>query len=355
VNDNYRRSLSGLGLSVRPRSGLGLADSGLLSPKPSGFLPFNGLGTSLNLENAILPSLSQPHWKAVRQRFEVFHRNLALPPRQVQDGRTKIAGIVSYLNRVYYKIHSETKNSFPVGSRAKNTAIRPPRDADIYFLLPVEVYCRIKDHKGNKQSALLQEIKRYLAISYPNTEISGDGQVVVVNFDSYRVEVIPAFELATLGRYLICDTHNGGSYKKTAPLEELKMIEMADLANAGNLRPLIRMLKAWQAECSVPIKPFHLELIAIEFMAQSPWRLKDWFYFDWITRDFFEFLYHRANQRVFLPGTFEPIPLGDDWQSRAASAYHHAAQACSFEYHNLINEAGEKWQKIFGSEIPRFL
>jgi hypothetical protein len=88
------------------------------------------------------------------------------------------------------------------------------------------------------------------------------------------------------------------------------------------------MLKAWQAWCSVDIKSFHLELLATEFLAASRWRLKDWFWFDWITRDFFAFLYHRANGTILVPGTHEVMALGDAWQSRALSAYHRAFKAC---------------------------
>lgn len=115
------------------------------------------------------------------------------------------------------------------------------------------------------------------------------------------------------------------------------------------------MLKAWQVWCSVPIKSFHLELVASEFIAQSPWRLNDWFYFDWITRDFFAYLYNRANGFVVVPGTFEGIALGDAWQSRAESAYHRAVKACAHEYNNHVADAGDEWQRIFGTYIPRVL
>lgn len=292
-------------------------------------------------------------WIAVRQRFEKFHDNLALTPLQQLDGYTKRANVVSCLNRAYYSTNAETDNSFFIGSWGKSTAIRPPRDVDVYFVLPVTVYHRFQSYVWNHQSALLQEIKDTLAISFPNTNMSGDGQVVVVNFTTYSVEVVPAFSLTTAGRYWICDTHNGGSYKETAPWDEVQHIETIDNANAHNLRPLIRMLKAWQAWCSVPIKSFQLELLAAEFIAQSPWRLKDWFYFDWIIRDFFAFLYHRANSFIFVPGTFEPIYLGNAWQSRTESAYHRAVKACAYEYDNQVIDAGEEWQKIFGTDIPR--
>lgn len=298
-----------------------------------------------------LQSPPAPKWIAVRQRFEQFHRNLALTALQQRDAYTKRAGVVGCLNRHYYGTSSVTDNSFVIGSWGKGTAIRPPRDIDLYFLLPVNAHHRFQVYFGNRQSALLQEVKDALAETYPDTDMRGDGQVVVVKFDSFDVEVAPAF-LLTSGRYWICNTHDGGSYKETDPWAEVRQLETADQANNRNLRPLIRMLKAWQDYCSVDIKSFQLELVAIDFLAQSPWRYRDFFWFDWITRDFFAYLYRRANTFVFVPGTLEPIFLGDEWQSRTESAYWRAEKACRNEEHNLVAVAGEEWQKIFGNQIP---
>jgi Second Messenger Oligonucleotide or Dinucleotide Synthetase domain len=298
-------------------------------------------------------SYRPPQWIAVRRRFTQFHQNLLLTPAQRTDGITKRAGVVSCLHSAYYGSNSQTDNSFVVGSWGKETAIRPPRDVDVYFLLPPAVYNRLQGYIWNRQSALLQEIRDRLIATYPATDMSGDGQIVVVNFGSYCVEVVPAFMLTTPGRYWICNTHDGGSYKETAPWAEVNQLDAADTTNGRNLRPLIRMLKAWQARCSVPIKSFYLELLATEFIGQSPWRLKDFFYFDWITRDFFEFLHRRANGHILVPGTYEVIALGDAWQSRALSAHQRAVKACGYERDNLVDAAGDEWQKIFGLDVPR--
>jgi hypothetical protein len=291
-------------------------------------------------------------WVAVRQRFAQFHRSLTLTPLQQQDGLTKRAGVVSCLNRAYYGTSSQTEHSFFVGSWGKNTTVRPPRDVDIYFLLPSSIYHRFQGHSWNRQSALLQEVKGKLQVPYPTTEMKGDGPVVVVSFGSYSVEVVPAFELTTPGRYWICSSRNGGSYKEAAPWAEIHQLDAADKQNAGNLRPLIRMLKMWQSWWDVPIKSFHLELLASAFIAQSPWRMKDWFYFDWLLRDFFVFLYGHANGYEFVPGTFELLKLGDAWQTKALSAYRRAVKACEHERYNRIEDAGDEWQKIFGPEVP---
>lgn len=296
------------------------------------------------------PTLSK--WIAVRPRFDQFHRNLALTDIQRQDALTKRAGVVSCLNRHYFGSSSATDNSFMIGSWGKNTAIRPPRDVDLYFLLPPAMYHRFQGYLWNQQSALLQEVKDVLANTYPDTDMRGDGQVVVVRFGSYAVEVIPAFLLQN-GRYWICDTHSGGAYKETDPWAEVQRIEAVDQTNNRNLRPLIRMLKAWQDCCSVPIKSVQLELLAADFLGQSPWRLQDFFWFDWIIRDFFAYLYYRANSFVVVPGTYELLILGDKWRSRSETAYYRAAKACDYEEGNSVLAAGEEWQKIFGYQIPR--
>jgi Second Messenger Oligonucleotide or Dinucleotide Synthetase domain len=299
-----------------------------------------------------LPYSGPLKWVAVRQRFEQFHGNLFLTPRQYLDGTTKRDGVVGCLNRYYYGAASDTEHSFLIGSWGKDTAVRPPRDVDLYFLIPPAVHSRFQGYVWNRQSALLQEVKAILAGTYPDTDMSGDGQVVLVRFESYSVEVVPAF-LLTNGRYWICNTKDGGSYKETNPWAEIGYIEAVDQANNRNLRPLIRMLKAWQAWCSVPVKSFQLELLAADFVGKSPWRLYDFFWFDWITRDFFAYLYYRANSFVAVPGTLETIYLGNDWQSRAESAYYRAVKACDYEERNQVDAAGEEWQKIFGPQIPR--
>ena len=174
----------------------------------------------------------------------------------------------------------------------------------------------------------------------------------MVKFLTYNVEVAPAFQLNT-GKYWICNTNNGGSYTTTDPQEELRRIDAVDAACNNNLRPLIRMLKVWQAYCSVPIKSFQLELVAAEFLQQSPWREKTFFYFDWIMRDFFAYLHGKANGFVFAPGTYEVVCLGEAWLSRTLTAYQRASKACDYEYRNQVEAAGDEWQKIFGGFVAR--
>ena len=186
--------------------------------------------------------------------------------------------------------------------------------------------------------------------TYPNTDLRGDGQVVVVGFYRMSVEVVPAFALHNSQRYVICDTHDGGRYKAADPKAECDHVVLVNSRCNNNLRPLIMMLKAWQSQCNVPIKSFGIELVAANFLQQSPWRHEDYFYYDWITRDFFAYLYRNANHSVLVPGTLEPLQLGDMWLSRTETAFNRAVKACDYERNDYIHLAGEEWQKIFGTQ-----
>lgn len=301
-------------------------------------------------------ALSSSQWRYVTARFSAFLSNIALTPNQLDDGKRKQRGVISCLNWAYYGHGSETENAFLIGSWGKNTQVRPPRDVDLYFLLPPEVYYRFENHQHGKQSALLQEVKAKLLVSYPRSNIKGDGPVVLADFvDTFSVEVVPAFALQEPNAYWVCNTRDGGSYQRTRPRDELVAVDDADRRFANNARPLIKMLKVWQKKCNVPIKSFHLELLAIQFLEQSPWRENSVFYYDWICRDFFSWLCRRANTYLLAPGIDEVLLLGDRWLTMAQTAARRASLACEYEYLNSMIDAGNTWQMIFGDDIPRAL
>jgi hypothetical protein len=291
-------------------------------------------------------------WKGVTARFEKFEQNLKLTADQAEDGTTKYQGVCTCLNSHYFGGPSDTANALIVGSWGKATRVRPPRDVDLMFVLPSEVYHRFEKYTGNKQSALLQEVKGVLQAKYSSTDMRGDGQVVVVRFNTINVEVVPAFLLES-GQYWICNTNDGGSYKTADPIAEANQIGTADQANNYNVRRLVRMLKAWQRECNVPLKSFHIELLVTEYVQQSPWRLYGFFWYDWLVRDFFKFLQAKEFAYLVVPGTFEVMNIGNDWKSRCDTAYGRAVEACDNERDDYVNLAGIEWKKIFGDQIPQ--
>lgn len=288
----------------------------------------------------------------VGTRFNTLLENLKLKDNQCEDGMTKHGNVRRTLNLHYYNLDSRSANSMLVGSWGKNTEIRPPRDIDVLFVLPNEVYWRFEKATGNKQSQILQEVKGVLLRAYPNTDVRGDGPVVLVPFGTYAIELVPAFN-QTDGRYKICITKNGGSYKTFDPVAEIAHVTASNDATGGNTRDLVRMLKRWQEYCNVPLKSFVLELLAVEFLQNWEHRGKSTTWYDYMSRDFFKVLSAKtAWSYVVVPGTGEILFFGDAWKTKAESARDRAVKACEFEASNQPCAAGTEWQKIYGDFIP---
>lgn len=288
----------------------------------------------------------------VGQRFETLLANLTLTTEQRNGGIGNHTGVRACLNSHYYGVSNGYANSMLVGSWAKSTEVRPPRDIDVLFVLPDSVYWRFQNRQGNKQSQLLQEVKAVLGTKYARTDIRGDGPVVLIPFSTYSIELVPSFKTVA-GNYSIPITANGGSYKSFDPEAEIKKVRDSDTSTNGNTRALVRMAKRWQEYCSVPIKSFWLELIAIDFLAWWQYRDKSSTYYDWMVRDFFGHLVGKANSYLSVPGTGEIMWIGDAWKSRAESAQGRASKACQYEADNMPYSAGDEWQKIFGDFIPK--
>jgi len=360
--DSFRRALEAGGM-IPKNTLLNSATGFYSSPALNGLTPrtlldpggSQNIPTHFGLRSALaipVPAHAPPQqWIYVVRRFSQFLANISLTEAQFADGNTKQAGIRNCLNNHYYGVPSDTANSYLIGSWGKQARVRPPRDIDILFLLPSAVYWRYQERAGNIQSQLLQEIKGVLDQKYTRTDISGDRHVVVVPFASMPVEVAVGF-ICTDGSILVCDSKDGGRYITSTAAAELQALSNSDTAYAGKTRALFRMLKTWQTEKFVPLKSFLLERVVVEFMATWTNNDKDIFFYDWMVRDFFAYLYYSANGHVVMPGTNEILALGSDWQNKAWLAWQHANTACQYEQANNNFLAGQAWQKIFGSVIP---
>jgi hypothetical protein len=286
----------------------------------------------------------------VAERFNKFLSSIQLTSAQIQDAQTKYNGVCKKLHDYYYVSSYNGSTKLLVGSYGKKTAIAPPTDIDVLFIMPCEEFDRYNSNTGNGQSQLLQDIKNILLEKYPDTYMRGDGQVVMVNFVSYNVEVIPGFLLEN-GNYYIPNTHFGGSWKEASPKSEMESLTNSNKRSNGNTIKLIKMIKAWKYYCNVPIKSLVIELRAINFLKKWEYYAESSTYYDWMIRDFLRKLLEYINGSCKIPGIDEEISYGDIWESKAKSALNRAEKACEFELKEDYISATQEWKKIFGDRF----
>ena len=176
--------------------------------------------------------------------FKAFCVNLILDKRL--DMETSAGEIAKKLNNVYYDMTAEKEeHMYIVGSVGRESAIKGSSDLDLIFDLPNETYKKFNNYTSNGQSALLQEVKDYLKERYPKTKLRGDGQVVVIEFTNYTVELVPGFKQSD-DKFKYPDTHDGGSWKKTDPLPEQEESKKFDEETGGNFLNACHIIRAWK-------------------------------------------------------------------------------------------------------------
>jgi len=287
--------------------------------------------------------------------FSTFCTNI-----QVQDGgtiSTRYKAITRRLNTDFWNTTSDASHSLYVGSYGRNTAIDGFSDLDMVFELPSSLYRKYDGYQGNGQSALLQAVRSSMQKTYPTSSPGADGQVVTVSFqDGITFEVVPVFT-NNAGSYTFPNSNSGGSWKTTNPKPEIEAIRSRNNACNSNLVPLCRMMRAWKSKWAVPIGGLLIDTLAYQFIINSQYRDKSCLYYDYICRDFFEYMAGQdANQEYWkAPGSGQWV-YGDkgQFQYKAKRCYNIALEAIKHETADPKQDwsAKQKWREIFGTSYP---
>ncbi|MEQ1882807.1 MAG: nucleotidyltransferase, partial [Burkholderiales bacterium] len=227
---------------------------------------------------------------AVGEWFASFCSALRLSPDLRSSIASRTGRIVGQLNSDFRGVASDTANRFYVGSFGRNSVIPTVSDIDLLYVLPYSTYQQYNAYTGNKQSALLSAVRSSLQKTYSSSNISGDGQVVVIAFtDNIKYEILPAF-LNNEGGYTFADSNAGGTWKSCKPKQEMDAFSSRDASCNSNLVQLGRMARAWRDYNSAPMNGMLIDTLAFQFMETWQYRDKSYLYYDFLTRDFFKYL-----------------------------------------------------------------
>ena len=212
----------------------------------------------------------------VKDDVNEFISNLQID--NFDDINTSLEGIAKKLNQKYYD-NSTTDNYLMVGSMGRNTSIKGESDIDVIYELPDEVFERFDDYESNGQSQLLNEIRDVLKEKYPSTDIKGDGQVVVISFTKYKIELVPGFKQDN-NSYKYPDTHDSGSWKITKPILEIEEANNT-INNTSTYRDICQMIREWKANNGVTICGLLIDTLIKDFLGNNPeykWKSKSDYY-----------------------------------------------------------------------------
>jgi Second Messenger Oligonucleotide or Dinucleotide Synthetase domain len=267
---------------------------------------------------------------------------------------TRTARITRVLNIDSRNSDSDSSNRFYVGSMGRNTAIPSVSDVDLLYMLPYATFVQYEAYGGNKQSALLSAVRNTIRKTYPNSEVSGDGQVVVINFaDGVTYEVLPAF-LNTDGGYNYPDSNGGGAWRTCWPRQEMDAFADRDATCNRNLVELCRMVRAWRDYNAVPMSGMLIDTFAYQFIETWPYRDKSYLYYDYLTRDFFNFLAGQDSTQHHwrAPGSMAWVRRTGPFEYKARQAELRALEALAYLSRNEDWSARQRFREIYGTAFP---
>lgn len=280
--------------------------------------------------------------------FQEFRKNLAVRNEAEISGSYR--AITTRLNKDYWDVESDATHCLQVGSYGRSTAIHGISDLDMVFELPQKDLDRFKKLQGNGPSQMLQEVKRCLEARYPKTKMSGDGQVVVVEFRGYRVEVLPAFYNADDGSYTYGDTNAGGSWCKCKPRQEIAAVNARNQASNRNLKRVCKMLRSWKEAVGAPMSGMLIDTLAFKFFGQtSSYDDKSYGSYPELMRDMFSYLANLPEQDYWLaPGSAQRVGTKGKFQRKAKRAAAKCQEALDAD---TDKKKETLWKEVFGSRF----
>lgn len=262
--------------------------------------------------------------------------------------------ITTRLNKDFRNLDSDVAYSLYVGSYGRDTAARGVSDLDVAYILPPALYKQYNDYAGNGQSALLQRVKVSIQNTYPLSDISGDGQVVVSNFtDGVKFEVLPVFE-NTANTFTYANANGGGTWKACNPRAEIKAVHERNILVNHNLKNLCRMMRVWRDYNSVPMSGALIDALAYKFLETWEYKDKSFYYHDFMVRDFLKFLYEQDREQTYwrMPGSGSEVAKTGVFRLKALACHTLSIDACLLQKEEEGPKRRAKWRTIFGPTFP---
>jgi hypothetical protein len=281
--------------------------------------------------------------------FRLFRSNIAVS--NGSDISTKYSNITSRLNKDFWDLESDLTHRRQVGSYGRQTAIHGISDLDMIFELPWEMYEQYRKYENNGPSQLLQAVRQSLLTRYPKTKIKGDGQVVVLPFGQFVVEVLPAFVDKEADGYRFPDSNDGGSWPVCKPVQEMTAVDERNVRTSRNYKHVCKMLRAWKNTQGVNMGGLLLDTLVYNFFSQNlSYDKATYSDYDELMVSVFSYIGNLEHQDYWAaPGSGQRVHSSGKFQSKAKKA---AGKCVEAKDADTEAKKAKFYREIFGRSFP---
>lgn len=261
------------------------------------------------------------------------------------------SNITTRLNKDFYDSDSDLYHRRQIGSYGRQTAIHGVSDLDMAFELPWALYEKYRGYAGNGPSQLLQDVRASLKGRYPRTEIKGDGQVVVVNFTGFVVEVLPVFIDKGCDGYRFPDSNDGGNWRICKPVKEMAAVDDRHINTNRNYKHVCKMIRAWKNTHGVNMSGMLIDTLVYNFFTQnSDYNSKSYGSYDKLFVSLFAYLGGLDHQGYWAaPGSAQRVHSSGKFQPKSKKASAKCQDAVDAD---TDKKKAKLWREVFGRSFP---
>ena len=197
---------------------------------------------------------------------------LVLSSDEKQSISTSLSTLSSRLN--YWSKSDEISSKSIFGSYSRETILPRIFDegSDVDYMIV------FKNTNNYQPSTYLGWLKDFAEIYYSRSDIYQSFPTIVLELNHIKFELVPAIYNLWSGYQIPDNNPFGQSWQYTEPFSLKNKITEANKLN-GNIRPLIRILKYWNAKNGKPFASFKLEEKIANYAYWSyNYNLEDCFY-----------------------------------------------------------------------------
>ena len=169
-------------------------------------------------------------------------------------------------------------NDFQFGSNVRGTIL--PRKADSNSDVDYMVVFSTADGQ-KKPQAYLDRLKKFAETKYSTSEIAQSSPTIVLTLNHIRFELVPAIYDTWNGYRIPSPRSSWSDWMDTNPSEANQAILDKNKNNDYEIKPLVRLVKYWNAQQGHPFASYELEKWIVNNYFYSCSTQRDYFYQFW--------------------------------------------------------------------------
>ena len=175
--------------------------------------------------------------------------------------------------RLDYFFSSEIKEHFVFGSYSRNTML--PRSYDLFSDVDYMIVFKNVIHQPQ---TYLNKLKKFVNFYYSTSEIKQSHPTIQLNLNHITFELVPASHSIFHGYQIPSKDDLLGRWMQTDPLDFNMQLTNCNKNNKSLIKPLIRIMKYWNANSGYVFESYQLEKKIVSFNYFWCSTLKEYFY-----------------------------------------------------------------------------